>query len=433
MDGDMVTYRKKGSHGGKSRGGEYNREDAPLNTNIMMLLRCIREVIGYCALSGSAPLAEMLYQINSGDRRKEKENWINNDFDFFVPHFPYKQMRADGKRTTDEDLEKEFFEIFEKDVLNKFASMSGIIPRIEKMKKHDIHHGYNFLSLSPGIDEIIQIELENGKSNVQIMVLNQIMNGNWDDIIPETFDINIVKLKVDCDAFTNLPKVSFVDHTAPHSLATRCFDYTVKPLQCFEYSRRRIQKYLSRGFKLRGLQFDPRITELWKFHWYCEARIFFLEQWLWEMSGKQELKKIKEQTEEENTKKKKWSERMVQNCSSPLQKRCRKERDISLGNFSEDVIFEGTTDQDTNTVLDVSSKSRRNHTPILDNNGIGIIKDRVLAFLPRMRNVEVRRQMDVHINLEIERNREKEEVLLGLVGQNRGRNLFWKSSGGNTY
>lgn len=265
----------------KKKHPTYDPKAPPLSQDVMKFLCCIRSHIGSCAVSGSAALSQVLYERNSPKEstviQKLRKLTKNNDIDFFVPLYPNLQSYREGKKIPTGVMYAKFYPLLREYVLPQFPHFrceGSSLDKLPEQSKKALE--YNFLSLSPGLHEIIDMHTPGNGPNIQIIVLHTIVyphQGTWDDVITENFDINIVKLKVGCKSLHDLrPQLAFVDPTAAACLEEGTFDYVVRPAQNYKLCESRIRKYLNRGFLLRSLRFDPRLPELGKNEWCNLAR-----------------------------------------------------------------------------------------------------------------------------------------------------------------
>ena len=259
--------------------------EAPLNKKLIQFVQAIRRNIGRCAVSGSAALAELLHQMNlSGTSSETQQLWKlseNNDVDLFVPLNPNLQKQAEGQDTSDDERLATFHELFESRIVPQFPTHVCERQHPCDFKTMDSEAfracKCSFLSLSPGMNDILQADMRDGKPKVQIVVLAKtvaIEEGSWDDVIPQDFDINVVKLRVDFPHLHNpwQPEVSFVDVTAEDCLKNGCFDYVVRPAQKHSRCADRMHKHIERGFTVRSLSFDRRVCRLGTADWCNDAR-----------------------------------------------------------------------------------------------------------------------------------------------------------------
>ena len=273
----------------------YDAFNAPLNVDVLMFIQIMRDsVFPSCAVAGSAALHQILYEVDPQKTtpkiRKLCSLSDHNDVDVFVPRYPYLQRRQNGESVADEHLKREFLEVFldgTVELFENFHTTSRSKVRCRHIEEpYYSNHNYSFLSLWPGISDVIEVQLkkQNAVHKIQITVVDRIVDGDWEEIIPKAFDINVVKLKVRIDHRNFYrPTVFFVDPSARQSLIDASFDYVVSPAQDFHQSRLRIEKYLNRGFTIRSLTFDRRIPHLWREHWLSQARIHFSKHWVEQM------------------------------------------------------------------------------------------------------------------------------------------------------
>jgi hypothetical protein len=146
-----------------------------------------------------------------------------------------------------------------------------------------------------GIYEIWNLRFANSKRLLQIIVLGNIpehRNQSWASFAVSNFDIDIVKNKVSIASMTgkrksmtrlaiqNLsPNVGFENELSLQSFDQGAFVYTVLPGVAFQTMFRRIRKYLQRGFQLKELRFDPRLTPFWKEYYMGRFNAVFAKQW----------------------------------------------------------------------------------------------------------------------------------------------------------
>ena len=281
---------------------------APLNPKIMEFLCLIRSRIGPCALSGSAALSQLLHERDSPTEsaviKKVRKLRKNNDIDFFVPQCPNVQNCYEGKKIVEKERFKSFHDSLHECILPHVRGFrcKGLITADEICLEADSKTAlnYDFLSLTPGIRDMLEVETPGKGPNIQIIILDRIVHpgeGTWDDTIPEDFDLNIVKLKVECKGLHDLrPKLAFVDPTAEACLEEGTFDYEVRPNQSHERCKNRIQKHLGRGFTIRSLRFDRRITSLGREQWCNDARKDLRLKLLRQLMETSQLAPMKQQT-----------------------------------------------------------------------------------------------------------------------------------------
>ena len=313
-DNEVAVLSRPPSNGSASNSKEvtalatsptYDSSQAPLNCKVLRLVRSIRTTIGRCAVSGSAALCELLYQKDLSHTTDEVRNLRSvvqhNDIDLFVPYLPNLQKIVEGKAVDEEEKYSTFRCLFVTKVLPNF-DISGFQPQEPEIEVGDdeaentenaLH--YRYTSLWPGIREILQLTLPGVEAQVQIVVLDRVVlpcQGYWDNVIPMEFDINVVKLRVDCEGSRKEPpKISFVDETAEDCLQRAEYIYKVPPAQSYNQCAKRICKYNNKGFSLRTIIFDDRIPTASIKHWVDHAHMGLLGCFLWQMVVESQHKK----------------------------------------------------------------------------------------------------------------------------------------------
>lgn len=290
----MIIRCPYGSH--CTRFARYKSDDAPLPTEVLTLLQIVQEIAGFATISGSAPLSEFLYQMGLCEGcqttialdQLNRDPWTANDIDIFVPQYPARVANVyghRGKATT--DMLYGGFPKYRNDVLYPtFAELldTQILPRLNVnfssyvLTPFERRSGTNRpLQYRGAFAETIQLirELELQTKNNRTLKVQFIAtsyepedpNVPWSTVIPQTFDIDIIKTTVtpaSQHAPTSNhylpPTIDFIDLTAWYSLQHASMVATFRPLEDFHIFLKRIKKYRKRGFDLAAIEFDPRIT-----------------------------------------------------------------------------------------------------------------------------------------------------------------------------
>jgi len=75
------------------------------------------------------------------------------------------------------------------------------------------------------------------------------------------------------------PKLKFLDHCAEESFRGGNFVYTIMPMAEFHVVFNRMRKYKGRGFYLKELKFDARLTPFWKYLFIQHFSAVFAKEW----------------------------------------------------------------------------------------------------------------------------------------------------------
>ena len=272
---------------------EYNPSTAPIPVEAIVLLSLLRCNIGHCTIAGGSVVAEMLYQSKKCDNclatcpalQRLLKNMNRNDIDFFVPLNPSDLQRFYGLPLKDEGT---FWSLFVNKVLPIFNAFCKI-----HLGKDDLvvvsrncnsyNENYNWKGIHEVIDLQFGCDLEhnNPATKFQLVILDSFPHStyqSWNEHAVANFDIDIVKNYVEIGA--NLrPTVHFIEMGSHHSLNTGSFTYTILPGAVFLTGLARIQKYLKRGFCMRMLSFDPRVTLSFRKYWMGSLHSLFAHFW----------------------------------------------------------------------------------------------------------------------------------------------------------
>ena len=309
----------------------YNSEDAPLNTEIMSFFTIMKGAVTHCAMAGGAVLAEIIYQARkcswccSQSRLQIQELRTNNDVDLFVHRYPKllekfyspasqtaewfycgthlqnnerftrRQQTALFKSLLSE--EKQFDYLLSEQIIPEFNQLMGHRKAGKIQIQESLYIGGEEYYQINGIYKIFDLKFEESNKRIQVIVLDRLPEDkeqSWSSFAVSKFDIDIVKNQVSTTSMTGkrksmtrlsmskknlFPQVSFENEHSRQSFENGVFVYTVLPGAEFETMFGRIQKYLKRGFKLKELKFDPRLTPFWKKYHMGRFNALFAKQW----------------------------------------------------------------------------------------------------------------------------------------------------------
>jgi hypothetical protein len=286
----------------------YDSRRAPLSWEVLLFFNIIKQWATHCALAGGAVLAEIVYQsrqcqgCSSPVRWKMQQHTAIGDVDFFVPVEPnlvrkfYKDSRGSDKDGGDK---RSFPQLLRDEVLPSFNAIMGkknILGELKIRKtitceKKDQEggqrkeHRYNI----HGISSIFELEFESRADvkKLQIICLHSLpeyVGESWESSVVRKFDIDIVKNIATTDPCNPLfPQVKFDNPSALESFQGGNFVYTIQPCAQFAVTFNRIRKYIKRGFYLKELKFDTRVTPFWKQTFIDQFSSVFCKAWAEDM------------------------------------------------------------------------------------------------------------------------------------------------------
>ena len=191
---------------------------------------------------------------------------------------------------------KQFSSLLSEQIIPEFNLLMGHreAGKIRILEEKHVAGRNNYYNIV-GIYQIFELGFTKSKKQIQVIVLDSLPEDkeqSWPSFVVSKFDIDIVKNQVSTASMTgkrksmtrlsmkNLsPKVSFENEQSRQSFLNGMFVYTVLPGAAFETTFKRIQKYLKRGFRLKELKFDPRLTPYWKKYYMGRFNAVFAKQW----------------------------------------------------------------------------------------------------------------------------------------------------------
>ena len=281
----------------------HNGKEAPLSWEVMLFFNIITHWATHCALAGGAVLTQLVHQARQCQHCCSPNQWriqqqsAIGDVDFFVPMEPQLLRDFYGSSTgfSGQDDNRTFPQLLQESILPCFNSALGSKSTLGDLKVSRMINFENKHLEGPrrkkcshnihGISFILELEFEvrTHSKKFQIICLHTLpdyLGERWDSFVVRNFDIDIVKNSAIANVQYPLsPQVRFIDQSAMESFQGGNFVYTIQPCADFSVTFNRIRKYLGRGFHLKELKFDSRVTPYWKVTFINRFSAVFCKEW----------------------------------------------------------------------------------------------------------------------------------------------------------